>query len=222
MRPPETDTDTLLYTDRSIYRPGQELRWKAVAYEGRGARYRTDPDAKLTVELLDSNGEAVASQAVTTNRFGSASGTFQVPPGRLLGSWMLRSSRGGQTHVQVEEYKRPTFEVTLQEPKEALRLNRPAKLPGEARYYFGLPVTAATVRWHVPRQPVYPYCGEVVRRRRQTQPQVIAAGTATGTRTAPRRRVHARGGTSARRRPRDPLPLPVTAEVTDGAADAQR
>jgi uncharacterized protein YfaS (alpha-2-macroglobulin family) len=173
------DTDTLLYIDRSIYRPGQELRWKAVAYEGRGSKLHVDEDAELTIELLDANGQQVASQVVTTNRFGSASGTFTVPAGRLLGQWWLRSSRGGQTQVQVEEYKRPTFEVKLEEAKEALRLNRPAKLPGEARYYFGLPVTAASVRWHVARQPVYPYWWGWWFGGAQTQPQIVAAGTAT-------------------------------------------
>ncbi|HXT50913.1 MAG TPA: MG2 domain-containing protein, partial [Thermoanaerobaculia bacterium] len=172
-------TNTLLYTDRSIYRPGQEVRWKAVAYVGSGSKLSVDDDRELTIELLDANGQQVAAQAVTTNRFGSASGTFTVPPGRLLGAWMLRSSIGGQTGLRVEEYKRPTFEVTLQEPKEALRLNRVAKLPGEARYYFGLPVTAGSVRWHVSRQPVYPYWWGWFGGGGETEPQVVAAGTAT-------------------------------------------
>jgi uncharacterized protein YfaS (alpha-2-macroglobulin family) len=179
-RTPAEDTrrDTLLYTDRSVYRPGQQVRWKAVAYEGKGSRFRVAPDVALTVDLLDANGQVVTSRAVTTNRFGSASGAFEVPTGRLLGAWRLRSSRGGMTQLRIEEYKRPTFEVALEEPAEALRLNRPARLPGEARYYFGLPVTGATVAWTVSRQPVYPHWwgwwfgGSV------TQPQVIAAGKA--------------------------------------------
>jgi len=171
-------SSTLIYTDRSIYRPGQELHWKAVAYEGEGSRFATAADAKLSIELVDGNSQVVTSQAVTTNRFGSASGTFTVPPGRLLGAWTLRSTRGGAAQVRIEEYKRPTFEVTLQEPGESLRINRPAKLAGEARYYFGLPVSGATVRWRVARQPVYPWWWWWFGGGGQTEQQVIAAGTA--------------------------------------------
>ena len=80
-RPPPSSTPTA-----ALYRPGQELRWKAVAYEGSGAKLRVDDDTELTIELLDANGQQVASQAVTTNHFGSASGTFTVPAGRLLGA----------------------------------------------------------------------------------------------------------------------------------------
>ncbi len=178
--PPDVERDALLYTDRSIYRPGQQLHWKAVAYEGRGSRFHTDADTSFKVELVDANGQVVASQEVTTNRFGSASGTFDIPVGRLLGSWLLRSSRGRGTAVEVEEYKRPTFEVTLDDPAAAMRLNRPASLPGKARYYFGLPLTAATVRWTVARQPVYPpWWGWWFGGSPRSQSQVIAAGTTT-------------------------------------------
>ena len=97
------------------------------------------------------------SRAVTTNTFGSASGEFTVPAGRVLGQWSVRATPDGQAVVRVEEYKRPTFEATLDEPEAALRLNRPARLVGTARYYFGLPVTAGAVRWRVVREPVWPW-----------------------------------------------------------------
>ena len=57
----------------------------------------------------------------------------------------------------MEEYKRPTFEAKLLDPEKPLRLNQPAELKGEARYYFGLPVTAGKARWRVVRSPVYPW-----------------------------------------------------------------
>lgn len=178
--PDETRHASLVYTDRSIYRPGQQLHWKAVAYQGKRSQFQAAAGSRFNVELVDANGEVVSSQAVTANRFGSASGTFTVPVGRLLGNWTVRSSLGGAATVAVEEYKRPTFEVKLDEPAEALRLNRPAKLPGEARYYFGLPVANALVRWTVSRQPIYPYWwGWWFGGGPQSQAQIIAAGTAT-------------------------------------------
>ncbi len=154
----EERTLTLLYTDRSVYRPGQEIHWKAVLYRGGGeaSQLRVEPGAKTRIQLRDANGEEVAAAEVESNAYGSVSGSFRIPEGRLLGRWALRSNLGGSASLRVEDYKRPTFEVEMLDPEEALRLNRPARLVGEARYYFGLPVTAGEVRWRVDREPVYP------------------------------------------------------------------
>lgn len=149
----------LIYTDRSVYRPGQELLWKVVAFGGawEAGRYEVLPGRALTVELRDVNDQLVASEEVSTNDYGSASGRFTVPAGRPLGGWRVLTSLDSSAYVQVEEYKRPTFEVTVAEPPEPLRLNREARLAGEARYYFGLPVAEGRVRWTVHREPVFPW-----------------------------------------------------------------
>ena len=154
-------TASLIYTDRSVYRPGQKILWKAVTYRGKSdeGRFQLLPEANLTIDLLDANGQQVASTQVTTNTYGSASGEFDIPGGRLLGGWTLRSSQGGTSSVRVEEYKRPTFEVTITDPTSPLRLNQPATLTGEVRYYFGLPVVSGEVAWRVVREPVYPRWG---------------------------------------------------------------
>ena len=151
------ETRSLLFTDRSVYRPLQTIHWKVLVFRGIGAegRFRTVSGSPVTVSLTDANGDEVATLLTRTNEFGSASGEFTIPGGRLLGSWGLESSLDGETEVRVEEYKRPTFEVAVKEPPQQLRLNRPAELVGEARYYFGLPVGSGTVRWAVTREPVY-------------------------------------------------------------------
>ncbi len=156
--PREEYSAALLYTDRSVYRPQQTVHFKVVAYQGDAERTRfaTLPGRELTVTLVDANGEDAAVATVTTNDFGSASGELAIPAGRLLGQWRLRSSLSGETTIRVEEYKRPTFEVTVSDPTAPLRLNRPATLAGEARYYFGLPVSDGQVEWSVKREPVYP------------------------------------------------------------------
>ncbi|MCP4660953.1 MAG: hypothetical protein GY856_36595, partial [bacterium] len=175
----EERTAALVYTDRSVYRPRQKIFWKVVAYRGGGddSRFATLPETSLTVELRDPNHEVVATAEVRTNRFGSAAGEFEIPTGRLLGGWQVRATLGGAAGIRVEEYKRPTFEVTIEDPEAPLRLNRPATLGGEVRYYFGLPVVSGTVDWRVTREPVFPrwwwWFG------RPTAPvQTIAAGTA--------------------------------------------
>ncbi|PTL78255.1 alpha-2-macroglobulin [Vitiosangium sp. GDMCC 1.1324] len=160
--PRQEGTQALVFTDRSVYRPLQKVLWKVVAFRGNGeqARYQTQSRQRLRVSLVDANGQVIEKREVSTNDFGSVVGEFTVPAGRLLGSWLVRASVGerevGSASVRVEEYKRPTFEVTLKDPDAALRLNRPATFRGEARYYFGLPVTRGTVRWRVHREPLFP------------------------------------------------------------------
>lgn|GEM_PF-186884 len=156
---PRDESHALIYTDRSIYRPGQKLYWKILAYRGRQdiGRLSTAAGAAVSVWLEDINGQRVAQAAASTNAFGTASGEFAIPAaGRPLGGWRLRSSPSGWAAVRVEEYKRPTFEVSIKDPDKPLRLNRPAALKAEARYYFGLPVTGGEAVWQVEREPVYP------------------------------------------------------------------
>jgi uncharacterized protein YfaS (alpha-2-macroglobulin family) len=173
----------LIYTDRSIYRPQQKVLWKVLAYRGRGevGSYWTLAGSPVTVSLLDANGQTVESATLATNRFGTAAGEFVLPAGRALGVWRLSSSLGGSQVIRVEEYKRPTFEVAVKDPTAPLRLNREARLTGEARYYFGLPVTAGQVRWRVTREPVMPpWWGWWWGRKSSARSvQTIASGTAT-------------------------------------------
>ncbi|MHA7632106.1 MG2 domain-containing protein [Corallococcus sp. M7] len=169
----------LIYTDRAVYRPQQKLLWKVVAYrpEEASKRYRVLPESPVTVTLVDANGQEVAKREVRTNTFGSAAGEFDLPAGRALGHWTVRTSPSGYAGVRVEEYKRPTFEVTLKDAQEPLRLNRRATFKGEARYYFGLPVTRGAVKWRVSREPVLPRWWFWERIPATTD--LVASGTAT-------------------------------------------
>ena len=177
----EASAQTLFFTDRSIYRPGQTVFWKALVYDSSAGREPVPASGRTAeIRLLDAHGETVASGSFTANEFGTAAGSFPLPAGRPLGSWSLTSSLSGGTGFRVEEYKRPTFEVTLDDPAEAVRLGRPATFSGKARYYFGLPVTDGRVSWRVVRETVWnerwrlwgwepPWGGE----------RVVATGTTT-------------------------------------------
>jgi alpha-2-macroglobulin len=176
-------SSTLLYTDRSIYRPMQKVLWKAVLYKGSpdGTSFNTAPGSTCTISLKDTNRQVVLTQTITTNSYGTASGEFLIPSGRALGQWYLESSWNGQASIRVEEYKRPTFEATMLDPEAPLRLNQPAHLKGEAKYYFGLPVTNGQVKWLVKREPVYPwwwsYCWWGDSSFTSSQSQIVASGT---------------------------------------------
>ena len=171
---------SLVYTDRSVYRPGQKLLFKVVAYGGRASqgKYRTLPRQPVQVTLNDANGRPVASVDLVTNAHGTASGEMVLPAGRLLGQWSLHTSMNGFAMVRVEEYKRPTFEARLLDAETPLRLNRPATLKGEARYYFGLPVPAGKVAWKVTREPQFPWWWWW-RPAGADRAQVVASGTTT-------------------------------------------
>ncbi|MBI3183527.1 MAG: hypothetical protein HYZ28_15425 [Myxococcales bacterium] len=158
-REPAEVRSSVVFTDRSVYRPLQKLMWKVVAFRGDGgsARFQTLADSEITVSLHDPNYQVVETRKVRTNSYGSASGEFTIPTGRLLGLWRISTQPGGGASVRVEEYKRPTFEVSFRDARQPLRLNRPAALTGEARYYFGLPVTSGNVKWKVSRTPMAPW-----------------------------------------------------------------
>jgi uncharacterized protein YfaS (alpha-2-macroglobulin family) len=183
----EPQDEGFVYTDRAVYRPLQKIAWKVVAFRGTPTRtsFHALPARQITVRLLDANGQEVASRKVTTNRFGSAAGEFDIPAGRLLGEWQIQTDLqrhsgaawgGAAARVRVEEYKRPTFTVTLDPPSQALRLNQAAALRGHAAYYFGQAVTAGQVVWKVSRVPIYLLGG--LWRPRPAQEQVVASGAA--------------------------------------------
>jgi uncharacterized protein YfaS (alpha-2-macroglobulin family) len=157
--PVEATQQAFIYTDRAIYRPLQKVYYKVVGFfcAPRQNKYQVVPNQSLTVRLVDPNGETVASDNLTTNTFGSASGEFLISTGRILGHYTLEVNGWGQTGIRVEEYKRPTFEAKLLPSENALRLNQDAVFKGEAVYYFGMPVTEGRVRYRITRETDYPW-----------------------------------------------------------------
>ncbi|HNY55187.1 MAG TPA: MG2 domain-containing protein, partial [Chitinophagales bacterium] len=99
-----------LFTDRSIYRPGQTIYVKGIATQRTGDNYKILPNEKVNVIFKDVNYQDIKTQEFTTNEFGSFTGTFTAPTTGLMGSMTLETNFGSVT-VQVEEYKRPKFEV---------------------------------------------------------------------------------------------------------------
>ncbi len=154
-------------TDRPIYRPGQEVKFKATALLREPRGYRTyDGQARLEVTAMDANWQELYRKTLPLTGLGSAAGSFTVPAGRMLGQYTLTAKLtdfghnfSGSANFGVEEYKRPEFEVKLGEAAGPYRYGRPAEVKGEARYYFGSPVPAAAVKYRVTRARYVPwYC----------------------------------------------------------------
>lgn len=151
---------TLFFTDRSIYRPGQIIRYKGVchSYFQSLDEYHVLPDRKLVVALFDANNKEVERLEHRANDYGSFSGSFTAPRGRLTGMMYVRVVEGpaGQANVRVEEYKRPKFEVEVSAPEVAPKLAGEVEVKGKSTAYTGATIDGATVRWRVVRQVRYP------------------------------------------------------------------
>lgn len=182
-----------VFHDRGIYRPGQTLFWKTLAFEGDSQKggFKTSKQLSFHTQLIDPNGEVVATKEVTTNDFGTAIGEFVIPSSRPLGFWSIRVSipsapradaKAPQQYpalarFRVEEYKRPTFEAEIKLPDKELKLNAKAIISGEAKYYFGSPLTQGHVRWVVTQRPQFPFGYFLGVNTINTQPRVVASGT---------------------------------------------
>lgn len=143
---------SMIFIDRAIYRPGQKVQFKMSVFEGLKSDYKVVGKGQdVTVYLHDPNAQEVGKLKLTTNEFGTVAGEFVIPSGRPLGAWRLQSSISGFAMLRVEEYKRPTFEVNLLDPTQALHLNKKANLRGEAKYFFGQPVTTGKIRYRISR-----------------------------------------------------------------------
>ncbi len=154
-------SETVFFTDRALYRPGQTISYKGIclkADQGNG-NYKTLDNEKVEVSFRDPNGKEIARTRHTTNDYGSFSGTFTAPRDRLTGSMSMVVSDGpeGRTGFNVEEYKRPKFQVELNAPAEAPKLNATVSLTGKATAYTGAAIGGATVKWHVERATHLPW-----------------------------------------------------------------
>ncbi|MDD5208051.1 MAG: MG2 domain-containing protein [Elusimicrobiales bacterium] len=154
-------------TDRPVYRPGQEVKFKATALlrEPRGFRVY-DGKGKLSVTARDPNWQEVYKKTLPFTGLGSAAGSFKIPEGRLLGGYSVTAqiteygyNFSGAAGFGVEEYKRPEFEVKLGEAKKPYRYGEKAEVSGDVKYYFGSPVPGAAVKYRITRSRYIPwYC----------------------------------------------------------------
>ena len=150
---------TFLFTDRSIYRPGQTVFFKGIMTEtdssGRNSKVVTNK--KTTVRLNDNNGQKAGSVTLTTNSYGSYNGSFKIPEGLLNGNFYIQDSVTNSTqYISVEEYKRPKFLAEIKKPEGTYRVNDSVKVTGTAKAYAGNNIDGAKVNYRVVREVRYP------------------------------------------------------------------
>ena len=139
-----------LFTDRSIYRPGQTVYVSGLAYEMEKDSTRVLADKKYTVSLYDANNNETGKVEVWTNGFGSFSGQFVLPSPCLTGYFSLRAA-DTSVSFKVEEYKRPTFDVTFEPVKVEYQVGDSIEVAGMAKTFAGAPVQNARVHYDISR-----------------------------------------------------------------------
>jgi hypothetical protein len=148
------DSHTAFFTDRAIYRPGQTISYKGISirYDQNAGKYSAIAGLKITIVFNDPNGQEIARTEQTTNDYGSFSGVFTAPRDRVTGMMSIQVlGRPSSIAFNVEEYKRPKFQVTLETPKEPAKLDGAVVATGKAAAYTGSAIGGAKVKWRVER-----------------------------------------------------------------------
>ena len=167
---------TFFFTDRAIYRPGQTLYFKGILYETDNDSHNAiKPNTKTTVQLMDVNGKEITKQELTTNEYGSFNGSFTLPQGLLNGQMRIKNEHGN-TYFRVEEYKRPTFEVTMNPIIAEYVLGDTITMTGTATALAGYPVDDAKVVFNVMRRQQFHPTRLIIHPPRANSRQ-IASGT---------------------------------------------
>jgi uncharacterized protein YfaS (alpha-2-macroglobulin family) len=151
---------TSIFTDRSIYRPGQTVYFKGIKISRNRKENKSVviPGQKTTVTLFDANGQKKDSLQLTTNEFGSYQGQFRIPEGLLTGMFSIRDDNGNSyAPFSVEEYKRPTFEITFDLLEGSYRLNDTIPVTGTVSGYAGNNLNNASVKYRVVRRTHFPW-----------------------------------------------------------------
>ncbi|MCU0434917.1 MAG: MG2 domain-containing protein [Bacteroidia bacterium] len=154
--PRRMDIQTFFFTDRSIYRPGQTVYFKAISIETDGNKTNLLTNREEAIVLKDANYQDVSLLQLTTNKYGSVSGSFVLPMSGITGQYHLQAAHGS-SYFSVEEYKRPKFEVTTEPVKGSYRLNDKVEITGKAKTYSGAVVDNAEVQYRIVRNVSFPW-----------------------------------------------------------------
>lgn len=146
-------SELTLYTDRGLYRPGQNIFFKGVVTSLYGDRLELVTDQTVEITLRNPQGEEIGKRSFTTDRFGAIHGEFTLPKGGMNGRYSLNSNYGYAQSVQVEEYKRPSFLLEMEPIAHEVAFGEELTLRGKANTFSGIKLTEGKVTWQITRRP---------------------------------------------------------------------
>lgn len=143
-----------LFTDRSIYRPGQTVHASAISYIVKKGLDASVPGKSMELNFIlrDPNWKQVAEQKATTDEYGTASVDFELPKEGKTGQYSISVNGTASEYFRVEEYKRPTFEITFPKVNEKYTWGDTVVVKASAKTYAGVPVQGAKVEYQVTRR----------------------------------------------------------------------
>ncbi|SDF62510.1 alpha-2-macroglobulin family protein [Epilithonimonas hungarica] len=161
----ENQESAQIFLDRKIYRPGQIVYFKTIVtgINGETQKVKTLEKIPLNITLHDANGEELQTLKLTTNEFGSVNGNFTLPKNKLNGNFNIEVDNdddnsgyhiSGYTDFNVEEYKRPKFEVTFEPIKDEYKYGQTIELKGKAMMFSGVPLSNSTVNYEIKKQNI--------------------------------------------------------------------
>ena len=183
-----TQSQVFLFTDRSIYRPGQTVYFKGIAVAMKANKSNILENKNVSVTLKDVNYQNIKTLQLKTNGFGSFSGEFILPNSGLTGNFTIEAEGknglfnnrlGGSTYFSVEEYKRPKFETEFKPVTETYRINDSITVEGFAKAFAGSTITDAKVTYRVQRTAQYPKWYWYYRPQISSENQEITQGETT-------------------------------------------
>ena len=150
----DDETKYQLFTDRAIYRPGQKVHASAISYTVKKGLDASVPGKSMELKfvLSDANWKQVAEQKVTTDEYGTASVDFELPKEGKTGQYSISVNGTASEYFRVEEYKRPTFEITFPKVNEKYNWGDTVVVKASAKTYAGVPVQGAKVEYQVTRR----------------------------------------------------------------------
>ena len=150
----DDETKYQLFTDRAIYRPGQKVHATAVSYIVKKGLDASVPGKSMELKFIlrDANWKQVAEQKATTDEYGTASVNFELPQGGQTGMYHVSVNNRANSSFRVEEYKRPTFEITFPKVNEKYTWGDTVVVKASAKTYAGVPVQGAKVEYQVTRR----------------------------------------------------------------------
>lgn len=150
----DNETKYQVYTDRAIYRPGQKVHASAISYTVKKGLDASVPGKSMELNFIlrDPNWKQVAEQKATTDEYGTASVDFELPKEGKTGQYSISVNGTASEYFRVEEYKRPTFEITFPKVNEKYNWGDTVVVKASAKTYAGVPVQGAKVEYQVTRR----------------------------------------------------------------------
>lgn len=145
-----------IFTDRAIYRPGQTVQFSCVVYQGNSKNKEVFANYKTLIEFRDSNNQIIDTLDITTDEYGSASGSFLIPSDRVSGNYFIREQNGSVT-FKVEKYKRPTFKITFDMPEQIYKVGDSVTVSGKVAALSGFGLDNVKYRYTVTRKTTFPF-----------------------------------------------------------------